>query len=95
MVNPPPPSFSTSAFKKTFPSLRFYLDVALRRGAAGLILVWPGVLKAPPVVQSGGGLWKEELIESLRNKRVELGKKGGTLVIKRPRTAVPRWKPRS
>lgn len=52
--------------------------------------------------QSGGGLWKkkpsgekEQLNESLWDKRVERGKKGGTLVIKLPRTEVPQWKPRS
>lgn len=41
--SPPPVSAS-------FPWLRFYLNVALLRGAAGLILVLSGVLKAPPVV---------------------------------------------
>lgn len=52
--------------------------------------------------QSGGGLWKkkpsgekEQLNESLWDKRLERGKKGGTLVIKLPRTEVPQWKPRS
>lgn len=37
-------------FSASFSSLRFYLNVVLLRGAAGLILVLSGVLKAPPVV---------------------------------------------
>lgn len=38
---------------------------------------------------------KEQLNESLWNKRVERGEKGGTLVVKLPRTEVPQWKPHS